>query len=303
MDMTARELPKITVVIVTYNSAAHLRPTLEAALGQDYPTFEVILVDNASDDDSLAIAREFDSRGLRIIAHDENRGFSGGNNDGVSAGDGDLIVLLNPDAVMDAPEILREISRAFAERPEMGILGAKLVEPDGRTLDHCGGQVDTLAHTRLWGQGEADTGQFDAIREVDFVIGALFAIPRELWDRLGGFDEYFNPAFYEDTDLCVRCKRLGRRVLYWPRVCLTHHGKVSFEYRSMDFWWMHHKSRLWYLAKNRPLWHLLCVTAPAELWWFITPRAKHLRRLLLRLYCITFKRFTARRLLRLKPLQ
>jgi GT2 family glycosyltransferase len=179
--------PRISVVVVTYNSAAHLRPALEAALTQDYPDYEVLLRDNASRDDSLAIARQFEPRGLRVVAGVSNRGFAGGNNDAIAATDGALIVLLNPDAVL-APDGLTQIALAFASRPDMGILGAKLVDPDGVTLQHCGGRIGIPAHCSLYGRGEPDRGQWDQPMEVELVIGALLAIRRANWDRLGGFD-------------------------------------------------------------------------------------------------------------------
>src|SRR5690349_9452432 len=130
-------LPSISIVIVTWNSAAHLRPTLESVFRQDYPDYEVILVDNDSRDDSLAIAREFEPRGLRIIAGRVNRGFGGGNNDGVAASRGELVFLLNPDTELE-PRALHEIAAAFAAHPDAGILGAKLIAPDGETILHCG---------------------------------------------------------------------------------------------------------------------------------------------------------------------
>ena len=166
--------PSITVVVVTYNNASVLCPTLEAVLVQDYPDFEVILVENASADESLAVAREFESRGLRIIVNPTNRGFSGGNNDGVRAGSGDIVFLLNPDAIMD-PGTLREVTRAFNERPDIGIIGVRLVARDGKTIQHCGGAVGMSAHCELHGRGQRDVGQWNTPFEVEFVIGAILS--------------------------------------------------------------------------------------------------------------------------------
>ena len=281
--MNAPHLPVISVVIVTYNSAAFLRETIEALLAQDYPDFEPILVDNASRDDSLAIAREYELRGLRIMPNVVNRGFSGGNNDGVAASRGELVLLLNPDAKLE-PNGLREIARAFAADSRAGIVGAKLIDPDGVTLQHCGGIVGLPAHCTLIGRGEPDTGQHDTPGHVEFVIGAALAIRRTLWDQLGGLDDDFNPAYYEDTDLCARVRHAGFAVLYWPPLRLIHHENVSTEYMSPAFWRMMQTNRLRYTFKHHTLAQLLFKAFPAEWRWFWMKDLKYQRRSMLRLY-------------------
>lgn len=280
--------PLVSVIIVTYNSASCLRPTLEALFGQSYTHVEAILVDNASRDGSLAMAREYETRGLKVIASPENRGFGGGNNDGVAASKGEIILLLNPDAVL-APDGIERIVAAFAEKPEMGILGAKLVAEDGETLLHCGGWVDPCAHSELYGRGEKDTGKYEAPRQVEFVAGALLAIRRPLWDRLHGFDETFHPAYYEDTDLCVRANRLGAAVWYWP-IRVIHKENVSLPYKTDAFLRIHHRNRLWFQARNRSWFKLLFWAAPHELAWLASWHSKGCRKLCMRLYGETLRR-------------
>jgi GT2 family glycosyltransferase len=293
--------PTLSVILVTYNSAAHLRPTLDALFAQDHPSFEAILLDNASTDESPAIAREYEPRGLAVIASPVNLGYAGGNNAAAVVARGRLLVLLNPDAVLESPAALRTIEQIFAARPQIGVLGAKLLSPDGATVGHMGGTVGIPAHCRLHGIGDPDDGRWDRPLDVEFVIGALFAVPRDLWDRLGGFDEFYNPAYYEDTDFCLRVRRAGRVVVCDPAVRLIHHGNVSTVYQSSGFFWMHHKSRLWYTAKNLPLATLLFRAIPAEIAWFCSSNAKYNRRMLTGLYWMIFKRFLKRRILRLAP--
>ena len=293
--------PLISIIIVSYQSAACLRGALAAVLAQDYPNYEVILVENASTDQSLAVAREFEPRGLNIIVNTTNRGFAGGNNDGVRASRGEIVFLVNPDALMD-PGCLREVALAFASRADLGILGAKLVDADGRTLLHCGGRVDAAAHCQLDGRGEIDRGQWDSVREVHFVIGAAYAVRRELWDRLGGFDEDFNPCYYEDTDQCLRCRRLGYKVLYWPRVRLIHPESVkSCVFGTPAFWWNHHRHRLWFQCKNASLLSLLFRVLPIEARWYCSRQSVGLRALMLKIYYYTFRRYVARKILRISP--
>lgn len=303
--MTApASVPLISVIIVTYNSASCLRPTLESLLDQDYPNFEAILLDNASRDASLAIAREFEGERLRVIANPVNRGFAGGNNEAVGASSGRIVFLLNPDAILLGPGALGEVAAAFggpASPPNLGIIGGKLLAEDGVTLLHCGGVIDACAHTALLGRGEEDNGQWECPAEVDFVIGAALALRRETWDRLGGFDEDFGPAYYEDTDLCLRCRRLGFNVLYWPRLALIHRENVSTPYLSESFWWLHHRHRLWFQIKNHSFYSILFKVLPAEARWYCSSHSRGVRRFMLKIYYYTLRRFIARRLLRLKP--
>jgi GT2 family glycosyltransferase len=295
--MATETLPKISVIVVSYNSAAHLRPTLAALLSQDYPDFEAILVDNASWDGSLAVAREFETRGLRIVANDTNRGFSGGNNDGVSVSGGGIVFLLNPDAEM-LPGCLREVAAAFSAFPSAGILGAKLLAPDGKTLLHCGGTIGAAAHCSHLGRGETDIAKWDESREVEYVSGAALALRRSLWDQLGGFDEEFNPAYYEDTDLCLRCRAAGRKVIYCHSICLLHHENVSTEYRSPAFWRMHQRNRVWFILKNFPFIRILFRTLPYEIWWLCTFHSGEVRHMMPRIYVDGFKRLLKHRLCR-----
>ena len=298
-----RSGPRISVIMVTYNSASCLRPTLEAVLGQTYPNFEVILLDNASRDASLAIAREFQGERLRVIAGKVNRGFAGGNNDAVRQSTGEIILLLNPDAVLTDFGALAAVAQAFGPSAprDVGVIGGKLLAEDGVTLLHCGGVIDPCAHTSLLGRGEEDNGQWDSPLPVDFVIGAALALRRELWNALGGFDEDLNPAYYEDADLCVRCRRLGRQVYYWPRLAAVHHENVSTEYKSEAFWWFHHRNRMWFQVKSHNLFGILFKVLPHEAQWYFSPQSRGLRRFMLRIYYYTLRRYAARRILHLKP--
>lgn len=296
--------PRISVIMVTYNSASCLRPTLEAVLSQTYPNFEIILLDNASRDASLAIAREFQGERLRVIASPVNRGFAGGNNDAVRQSSGEIILLLNPDAVLMEFKVLDALAQAFTgpnAPKDVGIVGGKLLAEDGVTLLHCGGVIDPCAHTALLGRGEEDQGQWDAAVPVDFVIGAALALRRELWNALGGFDEDLNPAYYEDADLCLRCRRLGKQVYYWPPLAAIHHENVSTEYKSESFWWFHHRNRMWFQVKSHNLFGILFKVLPHEAQWYFSPQSRGLRRFMLKIYYYTFRRYVARRILRIKP--
>lgn len=281
--------PMISVITVTYNSGPVVRRELESLLAQDYPSYEIIVLDNASADDSLTTVREFESRGITIIAEPTNLGFAGGNNKAAKMAKGDILFLVNPDITMP-PDCLSRLAEVMTADPSIGVLGAKLIAPDGETLLHCGGFVEMPAHGHLIGYGEKDNGQHDTPREVDFVVGAAMAIRRDTWEALGGFDEEFNPAYFEDVEFCYRAKKLGRKVIYSPQVVLTHYEHRSGSYHTPRFWWMHHKNRLLLMTKILGRRDLLLHALPAEMRWFFSSNSKGLRKLMLRLYASTARR-------------
>ncbi len=291
--------PRVSAVVVTYNSAAFLRETLDALVTQTGADFEALLWDNASADESLAIAREFEPRGLRVVASEENFGFGGGNNRAVRETGGDIVLLLNPDCILP-PGGLRRIAAAMARNPRIAVFGGKQVAPDGETLLHCGGVIDDGAHTRSIGRGQKDRGQYDRPRQVDYVGGALMALRRDVWEELGGFDDAFHPAYYEDTDLCARARRHGHQVWYAP-IRVLHHENVSLPRETAEFRRLHHRNRLRFAALDFGIPRLLLRFLPAELRWLLSWHSAGSRRLCAALYPDALGLFLRRRILRRRP--
>ncbi len=219
-----------SIIIVTHNSGADIDRCLRALLAQSGASFDVIVVDNASTDASREIVGSFGAS-VTLLAQAENRGFAGGNNIGAAACDGNLVILLNPDTEVQAGW-LRALVELFAASPDIAVAGCKGLYGDGRTLQHVGGYIDTEAgHAYHFGDGTQDTGQFDTCREVDFVSGFAFAVRREMWLALGGLDESYYPAYFEEIDFCYRARRRGGRVVVEPAARVTHfkrpHGPTT----------------------------------------------------------------------------
>src|SRR5262249_30187437 len=118
-------------------------------------------------------------------------------------------------------------ARTFDEVPDAGIVGSKLLFADGK-LQEAGGIVWRMGDAWNWGRG-ADPGEprFCFLRDVDYVSAAALMIPKDLFTELGGFDQHFAPAYYEDTDLCFRVTRSGRRVLFQPKSEVIHYEGIS----------------------------------------------------------------------------
>lgn len=225
----------LDVVIVNWNSGALLRGCV-AALARSTAAhrLNVVVVDNASTDDSLeGLAGE--ALRLEVVRNRDNRGFGAACNQGAERGRAPFLLFLNPDTRV-APDGLDQVL-AFLGAPEqakVGVVGLRLVDEEGRTQRTCAREPTLLG---LLGQEagldrlvprlirphfltEWDHG---ATRPVDQVMGAFLMIRRDLFNRLGGFDERFF-VYYEDVDLCDRARRAGFAVVHFAGAQAWHQG-------------------------------------------------------------------------------
>jgi GT2 family glycosyltransferase len=261
--------PTISIIIVSYNSAGQIGACLRAL--QDLHSeaeYEIIVVDNASRDMSSAIVGSFPA--VRLMAEGENWGFGGGVNRGVARARGRIIALLNPDAT-PAPDWLQQLVAPF-DNPRVGVVGSKVLGPDG-LIQSVGSTLQApvmlSAHR---GDGERDTGQYDQLADVWAVHGAAMAFARPLWEALGGFDEGFFPAYWEESDFCERARRAGYCVIVAPGAVARHHEASATGKYSAQFYFYYHRNRLRYAAKwldwdtlwgdFRPAEHTRLATAP-----------------------------------------
>ncbi len=262
-----KEKPIVSVVILTWNGAAYIKACLTALLAQEHPQYEVIVVDNGSSDGTPdLVAKEFPV--VKLIRNRCNLGFSAGNNIGLRAATGDVLVLLNQDTQVH-PNWLAVLALTF-EEPMVGIVGSKLLYPDG-TVQHAGGYLyGPRGLTMHVGRHAEANGQFDQLADADFVTGAALAISRETLAQVGLLDEGFKPAYYEDIDWCYRVRSAGRRVLYQPQAMVTHHESTSTDARGYERAYALNQGRLRFLLKHWPLERLLNEFAPAERGWLTT---------------------------------
>lgn len=187
-------------------------------------SFEVIVVDDVSPDDTPTLLMK--TSGIRVINNDKNLGFIKSCNKGAAVARGRLLVMLNSDTVAQ-PGWLDGLVDTFNAFPDAGMVGSKLVYPDG-ILQEAGGLI--WADGSGWNvgrMGDPQRPEFNYLREVDYCSGASIMVPRDLWEALGGFDEAYAPAYGEDSDLAFRVKSTGRRVFYQPASVLAHYEGMS----------------------------------------------------------------------------
>ena len=222
----ATTLPSVSIVIPVHDQAAYTDACLArlvATLPEQYAA-EIIVVDDASTDATAALLARWsaaDAR-IRVLHNPHNLGFLHSSNRGAAAAGGDIIVFLNNDT-LPQPGWLAPLLRVFRDRADAGAVGGKLLYPDG-TLQEAGGVIFADGSGCNVGKHDlaVDAPLYNYLREVDYCSGALLATRRALFERLGGFDTRFAPAYYEDTDYCFGVRKAGYRVYYQPESVVVH---------------------------------------------------------------------------------
>ena len=230
------------VIIVNHNTRAALRESIAAATSEH--AREVVVVDNASSDGSVAMVRGA-FPGVVVVANASNRGYGPAANQGMALIAGPFAVLLNGDACLEAGA-LAALGRLLDEQLDVAVVGPRLLNEDGSLQSSCyafPGSLrwildnDVLAPlNRLvpFVRGRfLRTWRHDRERRVPWIKGAAMAIRRSAFDAVGGFDESF-PLFYEETDLCHRLGGAGWRVLFSPAATVHHSGGASTGDREAD---------------------------------------------------------------------
>jgi GT2 family glycosyltransferase len=219
-------LPSVSIVIPVHNQATYTEACLTELVATLPARFtgEIIVVDDASSDDTAALLARWTGTDPRIRAmrNTDNLGFLHTSNRGAAAASGDVIIFLNNDT-LPQPGWLPPLLRVFRDHPDAGAVGGKLLYPNG-ALQEAGGVIFADGSGCNFGKHDlaVDAPLYNSLREVDYCSGALLATRRPLFERLGGFDTRFAPAYYEDTDYCFGVREAGYRVYYQPESVVVH---------------------------------------------------------------------------------
>ena len=238
----------VAAVIVTYNSANVIDSCLEA-LSKMAPEVRAIIVDNASSDKTLDRVRS--RSGVRLIANPENRGFAAAVNQGErEANASEFILLLNPDV-----EVSTAVDQLTESAQRYGLATGRLVDQAGRTQagftlrrfpTPAALVCELLGINRLWPSNPVNRRyrcldrDYDQPALVEQPAGAFLMVRRDVWKKLGGFDEQFYPIWFEDVDFCRRAVDEGYQIAYVPSVTARHEGGHSVgkipEGRRATYW-------------------------------------------------------------------
>ncbi len=212
---------KVSIIIGTHNNLPYLRRALETLLCHTPPGFELIVVNNASEDGTDTLLRSLDYPDLKIVNNRANRGFAAFNNQGLHLATRPYVLFLNDDVEL-APGWLEPLIEMLDLHPKVGAVGSRLLYPDGR-IQHDGKiflKKDLLPyHVNVGGR----PGEDERPVEVDTLTGACLIGRRELV----GFDEDYRRGYYEDTDMCLRIKERGYGLVLHRGSVIVHHHAVS----------------------------------------------------------------------------
>ena len=266
----------ISVVVVTYNSIAHIEECLRSLSG-----LERIVVDNGSVDGSAEAARR---AGAIVLANLDNRGFAAAANQGVAAASGDVVLLLNPDTVL--LEGFDALKAALA-RPSVFAAAGVLVDGEGRP--QAGFTVkrlptfwslafEVLGLNGVWPGNPVNRRlrchdlDLSVEQQVEQPAGACLAFRKSAWRELGGFDERFHPLWFEDVDFCRRLKQAGLSIAFEPRCRFRHHGGHSVaslgDTEHQLFWYgnlLYYVQKTWGVAAARCMRAFVCAGALARM--------------------------------------
>lgn len=244
-------VPLISLITINYKQAAVTCDMLESTRTLTYPRFEVIVVDNASNDDLAQRLAQGQYPNVTLITSAENLGFSGGNNLGIRHAKGDYYFLLNNDTIV-TPDLLEKLLEPFQTQPAVGVVCPKIRFHDQPAIIQYAGYLPLNPYTgRTWAIGlkEVDHGQYNKPGPTWFAHGAAMMVSREVLERAGSLDESFF-LYYEELDWSARIRRAGFQIYYQPSALIFHRESMSVGKANPMKVYYHTRNRLWFMRRN-----------------------------------------------------
>ena len=223
---------KLSVIIVNFNGQAYLDKCLSSVFKNDQKKsdFEIIMVDNSGELNSEKISP---GRQIHLLKPGKNIGFGSAANLGAQVSQGEVLLFLNPDTEI-APDFFSKALEIFRQRPDIAVLGPKIVDANGKIQkwsvgrevnfwDLLGNNLGFPRSQKIWENGKN--------QKVDWVSGTALFIRQKFFNRVKGFDENLF-LYFEDIDLCRRVRRKKGKIAYFPRLAVKHLGGQSFSSRE-----------------------------------------------------------------------
>jgi GT2 family glycosyltransferase/glycosyltransferase involved in cell wall biosynthesis len=217
--------PKVSVIIPMYNQVEHTFYCVRSIFEHnEYKNYEVIIADDNSPENTEFLTQHIEN--VVYIKNETNLGFLRNCNNAAKQAKGDYIVFLNNDTLVKKDWLI-ELLNVFENFDKVGLVGSKLVYPNGK-LQEAGGIIWQDGSGWNYGnQDHADKPEYNYVKEVDYISGAAIMIDARLWEEVGGFDELYLPAYCEDSDFCFEVRKRGYKVIYQPFSVVTHFEGVS----------------------------------------------------------------------------
>lgn len=226
IDIPSSKNPIISIIIPIYGKIEYTLQCLRSIeLNPPKIPFEIIIVDDFSTDNSYARLSS-QVKLIKLIRNEKNQGFIKSCNNGANVAKGNYLLFLNNDTEVTSGWA-DALVRTFIDFPGTGFVGSKLVYPDG-SLQEAGGIIWSDGSAWNFGRNQnKDLPIYNYAREVDYCSGASIMVPKSIFDKLGGFDEHYLPAYCEDCDLALSIRENGYRVIYQPHSVVIHHEGIT----------------------------------------------------------------------------
>ena len=247
-------LPKVFIIIINWNGKKDTLECLESIKNNDYPNYEVVIIDNGSKE-RFQVS---DSK-IKVIYNKENLGFSGGNNVGIKyalKNKAGYILLLNNDTIV-SNNFLSKIIKIAERDNKIGMIGPKIYFPNSKKIWFAGGKINWLYNKGIMrGYDEIDNGQYDKpeTQKTDYITGCCLLIKRDVVEKISLMpEEYF--LYYEDTDWSLRARQIGYKCIFVPSAIIWHKGSKSSIAESPSYIYYHIRNGL-ILAKKYAPWYI-----------------------------------------------
>lgn len=256
--------PLVSIIIINWNGKEVFKDCLASLEKLDYSNWELIVVDNGSQDGStnLVDSYKLTAKNYVLIQNQENVGFAQGNNQGFEKTSGDYILLLNNDTKI-TPDFLKIMVEKMEKEEKVLAMQPKIYLMDmPGYLDNCGAFLTWTGFLQHWGFMQKDSIDFDKEREVFTAKGACLLIKRQAIEKVGLFDKDFG-SYFEETDFCWRIWLIGGKVLYYPKANIFHKlGATSKKMDQINVNFNSFKNRIMSLFKNLSLIGLITILIP-----------------------------------------
>jgi GT2 family glycosyltransferase len=244
--------PLVTLLVLNWNGVSLIKECLDSLKNTDYDNFEILVIDNASTDQSLEILAKID--GIQVVKNSRNIGFAAGNNIGFKLARGDYIVTLNNDVVVE-PSWLKDPIETLEGDSTVGIISCRQMDFYQRSTIDVLFYVPThfLLMDRM-GRGEK-YGAKPLHSRKGLVLGASGAAAiyrKKMIEEIGAFEESFF-AYHEESDLYLRAFLAGWKCVYIPTSVVYHKGSSTFKTVKNTFYYYHERNRIWFIYRFFPL--------------------------------------------------
>jgi len=232
--------PFVSIIILNYNSGDFLLKCVESVFKTQYNNFEVLVVDNASIDNSHKKCKEkFNT--IQLIENKKNLGYCEGNNKGIQNAKGDFLAILNPDTIVE-PTWLAELITAYIKYGE-GVYQPKILSLyDKHTLQSTGNMIHLFGFGFARDKGEVDNNQRNKEEQIGYASGTCLFTSKDVFKKVGLFDPFLF-LYHDDLDLCWRAAQIGIKCYYIPTAIIYHAESYNLKWSSKKFYWLERNRR------------------------------------------------------------